>query len=117
MKKYSSITLLIVSLIQTNIVFAENLIAISAQQSQTLGITVTPIAIANSVMSNQLPGEIVIPIGQERVISSPQSGLIDALNVAAGQSVKRGQSLGNIKSTELIALQRDYLRGKNSISA
>lgn len=92
---------------------AEVNIAISPQQMRTLGITLAPIAKASPVTSNRLPGEIVVPIGQERIVSAPQSGLIDALYVAAGQTVKRGQKIAHITSADLVALQRDYLRAKS----
>lgn len=91
---------------------AESIIAINPAQMQTLGITVAPLAAASPVMSNRLPGEIVVPVGQERIVSAPLGGLIDALYVAAGQSVKRGQAVAHISSADLVALQRDYLRGK-----
>jgi membrane fusion protein, heavy metal efflux system len=87
-------------------------IAFNPQQMQTLGITVAPLALSSPVLSNRLPGEVTVPIGQERVVSAPQGGLIDAMQVAAGQSVKRGQPLAHISSPELVALQRDYLQAQ-----
>ncbi len=87
-------------------------IAINKSQMQTLGITLAPLSTASPVMSNRLPGEIVVPVGQERIVSSPQAGLIDMLQVAAGQTVKKGQVLGHISSPDLVTLQRDYLQGR-----
>lgn len=112
MKKFTHISLIVLMLCQGSIASANGMIAINAQQIQTLGITVAPLAAASPVMSNQLPGEIVIPVGQEHIVSTPQSGLVDSLYVAAGQTVRRGQVIGHINSAELVALQRDYLRGK-----
>lgn len=85
-------------------------IAMTAKQQQSLGIVVAPIATATALTSNRLPGEITVPVGQERVVSAAQSGLIDALFVAAGQSVKKGQAVAHISSPELVGLQRDYLQ-------
>ena len=112
MKKIIPISLTALMLCQASIASANDLVAINAQQMQTLGITVTSLVAASPVMSKQLPGEIVIPVDQEHVVSTPQSGLVDALYVTAGQSVKRGQTIGRIHSAELVALQRDYLRGR-----
>lgn len=92
--------------------FAADDIPMTSQQMQTLGIRTLPLAQAESFGSNRLPGEIVVPVGQERVVSAPQAGLITALNVAAGQQVRRGQMLATLSSPELVALQRDYLQGK-----
>lgn len=89
---------------------AEALIPMSPAQQRTLGIAVAPLDAAAGVSGNRLPGEIVVPVGQERVVSSPQPGLIDVLYVAAGQSVSKGQKLAHISSPELVSLQRDYLQ-------
>lgn len=91
---------------------AGNDIAFTPKQMQELGIKVATLAQANAAASGRLPGEIMVPVGQERVVSAPQSGLIDALYVAAGQPVKRGQALAHLSSAEVVALQRDYLQGK-----
>lgn len=93
-------------------VHANALIAFNPLQMRTLGISVSGLAPANPVMSNQLPGEIVVPVGQERIVSAPQGGLLDTVYVAAGQSVKRGQVLAHLSSPDLVVLQRDYLQSQ-----
>lgn len=112
MRKIKSVCLFILMVSLSALSHAESLIAMTPQQMQTLGITVSPLVATNAVVSNKLPGEIIIPVNQERIVSTPQSGLIDAMYFAAGQSVKRGQVIAHISSTELVALQSDYLRGK-----
>ncbi len=112
MRKIKSVCLFIVMVSLSALSHAESLIAMTPQQMQTLGITVSPLVATNAVVSNKLPGEIIIPVNQERIVSTPQSGLIDAMYFAAGQSVKRGQVIAHISSTELVGLQSDYLRGK-----
>lgn len=101
-------------LIATFIVFANLACAadvlMSAQQQLNLGVSVAPILKHNQFGSRSYPAEIIVPIGQERVISAPQAGLIDQLFVAAGQSVKKGQALAHLTSPELLSLQRDYLQ-------
>ncbi len=85
-------------------------IAMTPRQQQSLGVVVAPVAAASALTSNRLPGEITVPVGQERVVSAAQSGLIDALFVAAGQNVKKGQAVAHISSPELVGLQREYLQ-------
>lgn len=85
-------------------------IVMTAQQQQNLGVSVAPVGKNNQFGSRSYPAEITIPVGQERVISAPQAGLIDQLFVAAGQSVKKGQPLAHLSSPELLGLQRDYLQ-------
>lgn len=89
---------------------AADFISVTAAQQRVMGIAVAPLGVSSGLASNRLPGEIVVPVGQERVVSTPQPGLIDALYVAAGQSVKKGQALAHISSPELVTLQRDYLQ-------
>lgn len=86
------------------------LIPMTIKQQQTLRIVSAPVAAASAVTGNRLPGEIAVPVGQERVVSAAQSGLIDAVFVAAGQSVKKGQALAHISSPDLVMLQREYLQ-------
>lgn len=112
MRKIKSVCLFILMLGQFSASYAESLIAMTPQQMRTLGISVAPVVPTNAIVSNKLPGEIIIPVNQERVVSTPQSGLIDAMYFAAGQSVKRGQVIAHISSTDLVALQSEYLRGK-----
>ena len=85
-------------------------IAMSAQQQLNLGVSVAPILKHNQFASRSYPAEITVPVGQERVVSAPQAGLIDQLFVAAGQIVKKGQPLAHLNSPELLSLQRDYLQ-------
>ncbi len=96
-------------LITANSVHAAD-ISMSAQQQLNLGVSVAPINQHNQFGSRSYPAEITVPVGQERVVSAPQAGLIDQLFVAAGQSVKKGQPLAHLNSPELLSLQRDYLQ-------
>lgn len=85
-------------------------ISITAAQIETLGIQTTALTNQVNATSQRLPGEIVVPIDQARVVSAPQPGLIDRMMVAAGQPVKQGQVLAHLSSSELVALQRDHLQ-------
>lgn len=89
---------------------AGEVIRISAAQIKTWGITTSPIQASQIATSQRLPGEIVVPINQARMISAPQSGLIDQMLVATGQRVKQGQALAHLSSPELVALQREHLQ-------
>ncbi|MDP3088612.1 MAG: efflux RND transporter periplasmic adaptor subunit [Methylotenera sp.] len=88
---------------------AADIIMTKAQQ-QSLGVTVTPIGKNTMLSSRRFPAEIMVPVGQNRVISAPQPGLLDQLFVAAGQEVKKGQAIAHLTSPDLLGLQRDYLQ-------
>jgi cobalt-zinc-cadmium efflux system membrane fusion protein len=87
-------------------------ILMSSTQQLSLGVTVSPVGKNTMLSSRRFPAEIVVPIGQERVLSAPQSGLIDQLFVAAGQEVKQGQVMAHLTSPDLLGLQKDYLLAK-----
>lgn len=85
-------------------------VVMTASQQQNLGVSVAPVSKGNLFNSRNFPAEITVPVGQERVVSAPQSGLIDQLYIAAGQTVKKGQPIAHLNSPELLSLQRDYLQ-------
>ncbi|MDR2875137.1 MAG: efflux RND transporter periplasmic adaptor subunit [Methylobacillus sp.] len=89
---------------------AGEVIAMTPAQQKSLGIAVAPVETASGFSSHRLPGEIMVPVEQERVVTAPQPGLIDAVHVAPGQTVKKGQPLAHVSSPELVELQRDYLQ-------
>ena len=85
-------------------------VIMTPSQQQNLGVSVAPVGKGNLFNSRNFPAEITVPVGQERVVSAPQSGLIDQLYIAAGQNVKKGQPIAHLNSPELLSLQRDYLQ-------
>ncbi|HQN64698.1 MAG TPA: efflux RND transporter periplasmic adaptor subunit [Methylophilus sp.] len=89
---------------------ADSTIAMTPKQQQAMGVVVSAMSKSNAESTLRLPGEIVIPTSQERIVSAVQGGLIDVLNVAAGMEVKKGQVLGHITSSELVSQQRDFLQ-------
>jgi len=95
-------------LVQTHSIAAE--VVMSASQQKSLGITLSNIGKNNVIHSRLFPAEIAVPVGQERVVSAVQSGLIDQLYVAAGQEVKQGQAVAHLISPDLVNLQKDYLQ-------
>lgn len=93
-----------------NIAIAGSVVRITPAQIKTMGIASSPIQANANANSQRLPGEIVVPVDQARIISAPQSGLIDQMLVATGQRVKQGQALAHLSSPDLVALQRDHLQ-------
>ncbi len=88
----------------------ENMIIISSKQQKTMGIQVASLLRTAERESQLFPGKVVIPVGQERIVSSAVVGLIDDLGVAVGSEVKKGQLLGHITSIDMLSLQREYLQ-------
>ena len=85
-------------------------IVITQAQQQAFGVKVAAIGKESGLSTQKLAGEVVIPVSQERIVSAPQSGLVTALYVAPGQQVKNGQTLAQISSPDMVALQSEYLQ-------
>ena len=88
----SKYLMLILSLVcvSLNIANAGEVVRITPAQIKTLGIETSPIQANANANSQRLPGEIVVPVDQARIISAPQSGLIDELSA---WRARRAQSM------------------------
>ena len=91
---------------------ASHEIPITPEQMDHLGITVAPVEPTTSFATDQLPGRVVIPPRQERVVSTPSEGLVTGLKAGAGDEVKHGDVLAVIQSPAVIVLQREFLQAK-----
>ena len=84
-------------------------IPISADQRDAFGIRTATIERVESATSAAYPAKVVVPNAQLRVVSAPQSGLLEALLVSEGETVQAGQALARIQSPQLLERQSAYL--------
>ena len=85
-------------------------IPLSAVQAKTLGVETQALMAAGAGLDDGLPALVQVPNEQLRIVAAPLAGLIVQLNVAAGQSVKKGQPLARLASPSLLAVERDYIQ-------
>jgi cobalt-zinc-cadmium efflux system membrane fusion protein len=85
-------------------------ITLTASQQKSMGIAVAQVERAVAGQAKRFSAEVILPPAQERLISAPQSGLLESMLVAVGDTVKKGQVLARISSPDLALLQRDYLQ-------
>ncbi len=90
--------------------FAADTVAMNAQQQQLLGVRTTALNPAASVAGQTLPARVMLPPEQARLLTAPQAGLVVTLDASAGDKVHKGQPLAQIDSTDVLALERDYLQ-------
>lgn len=83
-------------------------VALTPAQRQSLGIEVQPLQAASQGSAASLPATVVVPFEQMRVVAAPVAGLLEQVNVAAGENVKAGQVLARMASPQLLELQRDH---------
>ena len=96
-------------------VLAADVVKMTALQQKNLGIKTSRLQASNNTLGQAYPAEVVVPVDQIRVVSTAHAGLMNQLNVTAGQAVKRGQVLAQISSPELITMQRNYLQSQSQL--
>lgn len=89
---------------------AVDLIKMTAIQQKNLNVKTVKLQAETNMSGQVYPAVVVVPVNQVHVVSSAYAGLVDQLQVTAGQSVKKGQVLAHIISPELISMQREYLQ-------
>ncbi|VAW98245.1 hypothetical protein MNBD_GAMMA20-1482 [hydrothermal vent metagenome] len=94
---------------------AAELIPMTQEQRQAMGMRTAPVAVATQSWSVAYPAQVQVPTAQLRVVSTPLSGLLESLLVAEGDAVKQGQELASILSPELLGLQRGYLQALSQL--
>jgi len=85
-------------------------IVLSAKQKNDLGIITAPLSSTKAFSQSNLPATVVIPPKQLSIAASMHEGVVQKVFVGVGDSVKAGQSVATIASTDGLTLQREYLQ-------
>jgi len=94
-------------------VLAEELIPISAQQLENLGVKLGKLTVVHSTPLMVVPAKVVVPIMNDHIVSTLYAGLLDSIKVNIGDKVKKGQVLATLNSPALLELQRQHLTSIN----
>jgi RND family efflux transporter MFP subunit len=113
MKIFASIGLF-AACVLANAAFALE-ISLSADQIRSLNITLARPQKAEIDFSETLPAKVTVPNEQMYVVSTPQAGLIENVQVAVGDNVRRGQTLAKLQSPGLLELQKDLLQTRTQL--
>jgi membrane fusion protein, heavy metal efflux system len=89
---------------------ADELLKLTAAQQTAAGITTAPLMARQGAALGGLPGQVVIPNEQLRMVSTPLAGLVETVLVAAQQPVRKGQVLARLQSPGLADVQHTYLQ-------
>ena len=103
-------TLLLLSTFCCTVGATENVIQISREIIDNLGVKLGKMESVTQIPVLSAPAKVVIPPTKEYIVSASQAGVIDKLNVAIGDKVAKGQVLAQINSSDLLTLQREYLK-------
>jgi multidrug efflux pump subunit AcrA (membrane-fusion protein) len=85
-------------------------LVLQPQQVASLGVRSEALAAQAGRTAVTYPARVVVPPAQQRVVSAPLGGLVEALGVAAGDAVRGGQLLARLRSPQAQELQRDVLQ-------
>jgi len=109
-------SLLLLSTLIPGLAAAAQSLPISEQEQQLLGIEVRAV---NSVAEGGA-GEIALRVAfaadGEWAIKTPMAGVLHRVFVQQGDTVKAGDPLVVVRSAEMVALQRDYLKARAELN-
>ena len=88
---------------------AQTRVDLTPEQQRAFGIELAAPLPAEAALSRRYPAQISVPNPQQRVIATPQAGVIEALLVAEGERVQPGQVLARLQSPQLVETQSAYL--------
>lgn len=83
--------------------------AVSAAQLKTLGITLLKLEQPAAIAGMTYAAKVMLPPGQEHVVSAPVAGVVDQLLVSEQQGVKAGQPLLRLISPQFGEMQLKLL--------
>jgi RND family efflux transporter MFP subunit len=95
---------------------AGNPISLNDRQRSMLGVKIETIESIDKAWGLRYPAKVEVPNAQLRVLSTPFAGMTEALLVAEGDQVTKGQVVAVIQSTELLEKLGDYLDAQSQLN-
>lgn len=86
-----------------------NALKLDDTQISAFGIETQQVLPVQQAISQTFPAKVSVPNAQLRVVSAPLDGVVEALLVAEGETVRQDQPLARIRSSALLELQASYL--------
>jgi len=83
--------------------------AVSSAQMKTLGVTLLKLEQPGAIAGMAYAAKVMLPPGQEQVVSAPVAGVVDQLLVGEQQAVKAGQPLLRLNSPQFGEMQLKLL--------
>jgi membrane fusion protein, heavy metal efflux system len=91
---------------------ADDLIRLAPPQAKKAGVISAPLAEMKATAELRLPAQVVVPPAQIEVIAAPLAGMVAAVRVAYGETVRKGQVLARLQGAQLLELQRDFANAR-----
>ena len=87
----------------------QSLLPLTEEQIRAAGVETQPVEPEPGIGELVVPGFVVVPPQQLRIVAAPAAGLVETLLVAPDQDVKEGDPIATLKSSDLIEAQRAFL--------
>ena len=94
---------------EENLVGQEVAISLQDRQIRAAGIETQQIEKESGTGELVVPGGVVVPPQQLRMVAAPAAGMVEMLLVASDEEVKEGDPIERLKSSELVEVQRAFL--------
>ena len=116
MKLFKSLLFVGLATIFCSPLLADDAIQLSEEHFSNLGVTLGKLEKVNQIPLLYAPAKVVIPPSHEFIVSASQAGLITQLNAAVGDKVKKGEVLAQINSSDLLSMQRLFLKARSELA-
>ena len=113
--KFARSLALLVLLIPT-LSFAAQILQVSEQEQKLLGIEVQTISAVEEGGAGEITLRVAFAPDGEWAIKTPLAGVLQRVFVQQGDQVKKGDPLVIVRSAEMVALQRDYLKARAELN-
>ncbi len=107
--------LLLCSALNSPLFAAEQTVQLSAEHIENLGILQGKLKPISQIPVLFAPANVLIPPNNEYVVSTAQAGIVNQLNAAIGDEVKKGDVLAQIDSPNLLSLHSNYLKASSAL--
>lgn len=114
MKFRNPLMLLICSMLAFPVLAQE--LAISDEEQKLLGIDVQPVNAVEQGGAGEITLRVAFAPDGEWAIKTPLSGVLHRVFVQEGDRVKAGDPLVIVRSADMVALQRDYLKARAELN-
>lgn len=95
---------------------AEQVLTLSEQEQNLLGIEVQTVTAIDQGDAGEITMRVAFAPDGEWAIKSPLAGILQRVFVQQGDQVKAGDPLVIVRSADMVALQRDYLKARAEVN-
>lgn len=106
----------LLALLVPTLSFATQTLQVSEQEQKLLGIEVQTISAVEEGGAGEITLRVAFAPDGEWAIKTPLSGVLQRVFVQQGDKVEKGDPLVIVRSADMVALQRDYLKARAELN-